>query len=390
MSQVNYSKQQPPCGQDGCGNLNYLCDSCSAVFTTSTEMSCSYGNPCCSDAIPCDICMAIKNSLRENHSNPNVSKIHFHEMYGPNPNELYEFSDEREQMLRMLMRAKYHRFQGGNFFPEPPKITAGLLNRLIDEGFVHNGFEFYNNNCFIVVILLIFSLDRSLIERINTKIFAGFLMRYIVEKFLSKLFVERMLIELFRIEAITLMPESIRDRFMGVSCPNEFLLQLEESRIVNRGPAIDSQDLGISASIVVLEKSKKLKVPNPNVDGERFDVLSDAISHVVRETNLDKLLLFQFKEGFNSQGQAVPQGSGKMGFPKKLSVMKKELLLTAFTRIKDDHYQIVVCFNGQFFNFNSLSPVNEGHSLPIVSRMNEEEVHSIFRTEAHTCMFICK
>ena len=368
------------------GHDSYLCSSC-----RGDEL--------------CDNCAEnIIRSLGINQapSNPNVPIISFHETLGPNPNDLCAFTVERMQTLHNLMNTKYRRFQRtDDYFPkEDFKITADLLNMLIDGWFVHKGFEGYNNNCFIIVILFIFSLDKSLIERINTETFAGFLMRYIVEKFRSTLFVERMLIELFRIEAVGLMPESMRSGFMGVSCPNDFFFQLEEHGIVNRSPylspAIDSEDSRISASCVGLERSRPIrkksgkKVPNPEVDGERFIVLQDAISHSVGKTSLTGPLLFQFKEGFNKERRAVPQGAGEMGFPtKKLSVNKKELSLVAFTRIQSTHYQMVLCLGGMFFNFNSLSPANEGHTLPVLSRMTEKEAHSLFSTDAHTCVFRC-
>lgn len=338
---------------------------------------------------PCNDCLErIISSLGNDGdtSNPNVPKISFHPRFGPKPNELRAFTKEGMKNLRMKMNKKFRGYcEDGDFFPEPEfEITAELLSELIHSRFHHKGFEGNNNSCFIVVILVIFSLDRNLIERINTQVFAGFLMRYVVEKFLRSLFVDRMLIELFRIEAVGLMPESMRVEFMDVSCPNDFLLQLEEHGIVDKGPYLsppmDSEGSRVSASCVVLERN----------NGERSDVLPNAISHAVGETSLSGTLLFQFKEGFNIEGRAVPQGAGAMGFPtKELHVNKKVLSLIAFTRIQRTHYQIVLCLDGMFFNFNSLSPANEGHTLPVLSIMTEQEAHSLFSTDAHTCVFKC-
>lgn len=434
------------CGQNGCGNHGALCPTCEKSFMASTKTKCPDGNSRCSDKNPCDFCQGTKHSLVEKSgkefdvdpfqlvhgsskhsscpncqgperlcqdclekiisslgndgdtSNPNVPKIRFHIHFGPKPKELYAFTNGGIENMRREMRVKFRGYlEDRDFFPDPKfQITAEVLSTLIDSGFHHIGFEGTNNNCFMIVVLIIFALNRSLIERINTHVFAGFLMRYVVEKFLRTLFVDRMLSELFRIEALALMPESMRNGFMGMSCPNDFFFQIENCEILNRGPylspPVDSEGSRMSASCVVLEKSKPTKDKMmTNVDGKRFDVLPNAISHAVGETPLSGILLFQFKEGFDYRGRAVPQGAGAMDFPtKNLSVNKKKLSLIAFTRIQRSHYQIVVRSDrGEFFNFNSVSPANEGHTLPILSRMTEPEAHSIFKTEAHTCVFRC-
>ena len=350
----------------------------------------------------CDKCFQISVGsigMDEHSSNPKTPAIVFDEHVGPKRNELGPFTEETQGQLGINMMDLFDQFKKGTWqwkrqFPKLD-ITQDVLIDLSKKG-IHAGFEGINNNCFVVVILMMFSLDIGLRSRINTNIFAGFLMRYITAKFRSSLFVDRGLIELFRKEAIELIQQKEGKSFMGVSCPNEFLKFLEDINVVNTGPFLskNSKD-GFSASFIVQEQhrpGKTDKKGNQPHDGIRFDNLPNAISHAVGSTDLPDggIVCFQFKEQQDGTGAAKYAGSGEMMFPKKpLSVNKKRLDIVAFTHFGGSHYQIVVCLDGGYVNFNSLSAVNEGHYLPVLSILSEEDAHDIFQKNGHTVMFKC-
>jgi hypothetical protein len=335
--------------------------------------------------------------MNEHPSNRNIPAIVFDDHFGPKPTELGPFTEETQRLLGINMMGLFEQFKKRRWqwklkFPKLD-ITRGVVSNLIENG-IHAGFEGINNNCFVVVILMMFSLDMGLRSRINTDIYAGFLMRYITAKFRSSLFVDRGLIELFRTEVNKLIVESEGPTFMGVSCPNEFLMFLEKIDVVKTGPCLSkNSDDNISASFIVQEENRPGKTDKKGKqidDGIPFDNLSNAISYAVGSTVLpnDGILCFQFREKKDLTGAAKYAGSGEMGFPQKpLSVNKKKLYVVAFTHFGGSHYQIVLCFDGIFLNFNSNSPVNEGHYLPVLSILSEEEAHAIFKQNAHTVMF---
>jgi hypothetical protein len=382
------------------------------VFSLSSSSSSSsslVSSPCkCRVDRPdelCDECLGKRFGsigMNEHHSNPNTPPIVFDDRFGPKPNELGPFTEETQRLLDINMMGLFERFKKRNWqwklqFPKLD-ITRNVVINLIRKG-IHAGFEGINNNCFVVVILMMFSLDMGLRSRINTDIYAGFLMRYITAKFRSSLFVDRGLIELFRTEVNKLIVESDGPTFMGVSCPNEFLMFLEKIDVVKTGPCLSkNSDDNISASFIVQEANRPGKTDkngNQMDDGIPFNILPNAISHAVGSTVLpnDGILCFQFREKKDDTGTGAAKyaGSGEMGFPQKpLSVNKRRLDVFAFTHFGGSHYQIILCFDGMYLNFNSNSPVNEGHYLPVLSILSEEEAHAIFKQKAHTVVFKCR
>ena len=371
------------------------------------------GPPTCQPTLGslCDNCIEkhfarLKEEDRRNScANPNPPQnvnLDPTRVYGPRSIHYLGACTEVEiKALRMELWARFQLFsqKRWHFETKFPKTKSMHLEDLAKTN-VPIGFEGHDNNCFAIMGFFIISLDKQIQDRIDTSKFAGFILRYIANEFQLRLFVDRKLTQLFREEAAKLMNGRDDNMFMGqVSCPNDYLARLEEYGIVRKGPRVSNDQIAecqASASFIVNE----IFIPssNPNEDGTRCGSLSEALSLVLSEgLPSESHVCFQFKEkicarnGNQTKKTARPSGAGSMQFPDERFMVNEIILqLFLFTVIEISHYRAIIFLDGNFYEFNSLSPLNEGHHLPVLSVLERDEAIRLWKTNAHTAVFKCE
>lgn len=376
------------------------------------SLKCS-GPPTCQPKLGslCDYCL--KNHFakleeedkRNSPKNPNPPQnvnLDPTGVYGPRSvHDLGACTEVEIEALRIELWALYLLFLQGKYHFEErfPKTKSMHLLQLAKSN-VPAGFEGHKNNCFAIMGFFIISLDKQIQDRIDTSKFAGFILRYIANEFHLRLFVNRKLTELFRQEAAKLMNGRDDNDFMShVSCPNDYLARLETYGILLKGPPVSKNSIAesqVSASFVVNE----IFIPstNPKEDGTRCVSLPEALSLVLREDiQSGSFVCFQFKEnicarnGDQTKKTARPSGAGSMRFPDEPFMVNGIYLnLVFFSVIEVSHYREIIFLDGNFFEFNSLSPLNEGHHLPVLTVLSRDEAIELWKKNAHTVVFKCE
>lgn len=373
------------------------------------------GPPTCQPTLGslCDNCMENqfakleeedKRNSPENPNPPQNVNLDPTGVYGPRSiHDLGACTEVEIEALRIELWALFQLFLQGrwHFSKKFPSTTSDDLDTLA-KSHVSVGFEGHNNSCFTIMGFFLFCFDKQIRERIDTSKFAGFILRYITQEFRSRLFVDRKLIQLFRKEAAKVMNGLDDDDFIDrVSCPNDYLARLEEYEIVRKGPRVSNDEIAdhqASATFVTNEIYR----PSSDIkkDGTRCDSLREAISLVIRpDIPSGSSVCFQLKEDicveFNDKNEktanARPSGAGNMKFPEKgVTVGGVNLSLIFFTIIERTHYRAIFCSDGKFFHFNSLSPLNEGHHLPVLTVLSRDEAIELWKKNAHTAVFKCE
>jgi hypothetical protein len=329
-------------------------------------------------------------------------------VYGPRDiDELGACTPVEIGALRIKLCDLFELFIQGRwqFSKKFPSTTSDVLETLAESN-IPVGFEGHKNSCFTIMGFFLFCFDKQIRERIDTLNFAGFILRYITQEFRSRLFVDRKLIQLFREEAAKVMNGSDDDDFIdSVSCPNDYLAKLEAHEIVQKGPCVSSnlEIAQVQASFVANEVYR----PSSDIkkDGTRCDSLQDAISLAIKpdpDILSGSTICFQFKENIcaredhhgnkdEKKKTARSSGAGNMKFPKQgVTVSGINYTLIFFTIIELSHYQVIFYLDGKFFHFNSLSPLNQGHNLPVLTVLSRHEAIELWKTNAHTAVFKCE
>lgn len=374
------------------------------------------GPPTCQPKLGslCDNCMENyfpkleEEDNRNSPENPNPPEnVNTNPVYGPrNIDELGPCTPVEIGALRKELLGFFQLFNKGKwkFLKKFPSTTPDVLERLAKSN-IPVGFEGHGNNCFTIMGFFLFCFDKQIRERIDTYKFAGFILRYITQEFRSRLFVDRKLIQLFREEAAKVMNGLDDDDFTHrVSCPNDFLARLEASGIVRKGPRVSNDEIAdrqASASFVMNEVYRHSS--RTSGDGTRCDSLQKAISLLISsKIESGSIVCFQFKEDIfieeedvegkkKKTAKARPSGAGNMDFPNKgVEVGDIDLTLILFTVIELSHYRAIFFLDGKFFHFNSLSPLNEGHHLPVLTVLSTREAIELWRKNAHTAVFKCE
>jgi hypothetical protein len=337
-----------------------------------------------------------KKKSPENPNPPRGVEIDPTGVYGPRRIEdLGPCTPIEINALRIELWALFQLFLKGTwqFSKKFPETSASVLTKLAQSR-IPIGFEGHENSCFVVMCFFIICFDKQIRGRIDTSKFAGFILLYIAQQFSSRLFVDRKMTQLFREEFSKLLPPSYRDFVSRMSCPNEFLAKLEEFGVIHKGPYFskgDKEDNIGQASFVVNEMYNKTSSRKED-DGKRCDSFPEAISLAIGG-NIpppDSSLCFQFKEAFDEKGKAKSSGSGNMEFPiNGFTVKGITFNLIFFTVIELSHYRAIFYLDGIFFHFNSNSPINEGHCLPVLTVLSEQDAMRLYNQFAHTVVFKC-
>jgi len=382
-----------------------------------------FGLPTCNRrlGILCDVCMiehfAVleeehKGNSSENPNPPQNVNVDSAGVYGPRDiNELGACTPAEIDALRKELWCLFLLFIQGrwHFSKKFPQTTSDVLERLAESN-IPVGVEGHDNSCFTIMGFFLFCFDKQIRERIDTSKFVGFILRYITQEFRFRLFVDRKLTQLFREEAAKVMNGRDDNDFRHrVSCPNDFLARLEEYEIVRKGPCVSNHEIAqsqASASFVaneVYKPSSDINEDGTSGDGTRCNSLLEAISLVINpDIASESTFCIQLKENICSRldvhgnkdkkkKTARPPGAGNMMFPNEgVTVGDIYLTLIFFTVIELHHYRAIVYLDGKFFHFNSLSPLNEGHHLPVLTVLSRDEAIELWRKNAHTAVFKCE
>ena len=375
------------CGTNGrlCGNcgddymkqlLNESSNSSRIAFASggrvSTEKVCECGKRQGSNRTNCGICASIWDSP----SNTNQPEIPFDREIGPMKGSFGATSHEITRMVLEQLKIEYERIrQGLSSLPDMnsrlPRFTTNAIRNFLMEGYVF-GIEGWNNSCFLVCVIWVLS-QGDMWRRINTNTLSGYILYKIVFELRSRGFVGRDIIEAFR---FSLREYSItrggNDLERGLNDPNEVLGLLEECTILLRGPMFS--DIG-GCSFVVNET---------RVNENHFNNVQDAVCASISDSGVPiegSILSFQL---------CLQKLGTQMPFPFDGIVVRGKLLrVKMFYIFRAQHYEVVFCVGDTFIRANSLSASINGHFLPVMTEISENEAMRLFRECAHTIVFSC-
>ena len=352
--------------------------------------------------------------LNASPSNSEQPNIPFHPEIGPIEGSFGATSLEITSIVLRQYRIDYERFcQGSSLLPNMnrklPKLNANTIRRFRETGYVL-GVEGWNSSCFWVCVIWVLS-QGNMWRRINTNTLSGYILYMIACEFLLRGFLGRDIIEAFRLSLREHPTIRGNDFEQGLNDPNEVLGMLEDLNILQKGPMFSHT----GCSFVVHEA---------RIGGQLFHSFQNAVNtSMIGSTrpNDNSILCFQlcqqngkFRQQLDSRGLPLFDHNGQPVFVQSKNLKGNpifEPLQTVGTQIQfpfdgivvrgklfrvkmfyifgRTHYQVVFCMGDNFFLANSLSASNNGHCLPVMTEISEDEAMRLFRECAHTVVFSC-